>query len=118
MRVEISNGYVDILDVAPRKVTKGYRNALVKGCNLDFNIRTGEVGGQTVMPVENIEAAKELSVIGMVTRVVIHGVDVTDKQKFIMEDITDDDFGKVALACQKIIDGDDDEESKEEKKTE
>jgi hypothetical protein len=113
MRIEITNGFVEIRDTMNRTARKAYNSALFSGVNMTMRVKSGQTDDKIDFPVANIYDMKDALMTSLVIRAVVDGLEIKDLPKYMSEEMSEDDYDKVARECQKLADaGEGDEEKK------
>lgn len=113
MRIDITNGFVEIRDAMNKKAKNAYYDAMFGGVNMKLNPITGQSGETADFPISNMRKAQQALINNLVVRIVIDGETITDTVKYMEEEMTEADYDKVAVACQRL----DDPKVEAEKKT-
>lgn len=95
MKIEITNGYVELSNSINRKIAKIYNQALFEGV-IASQDKTPE------MPMQNVENANDILVLNLIQKAVINEKETNVNEDFV-ESLDVNDFLKILTRCQEII---------------
>ena len=109
MKIEITNGYVNIRDIYPRKINRGVKNILFKGVELSSEGEMDDTGKklisnkskQTGFNMEASEEAKDYVLLHMIEEINIDGASVEVSMK-VIDEMDTKDYDKIKDAIDKI----------------
>lgn len=103
MKIDISNGYVEIKDFYPHGVRKKVKKAMFKNAMIEMNggaSKDADVGINGVK-ISDMDEAKAIAVFNMIEKVVINDKEMPINEN-TLDNLSSDDYDKIESAVDKI----------------
>lgn len=103
MKIDISNGYVEIKDFYPYGVRKKVKNAMFKSATIDIGDKSNTDGkiGISNIKMADMQESKQIAVLGMLEKIFINEKDMPINES-TLDTLSADDYDKIESEVDKI----------------